>query len=73
MAALAHELLYAGTRPDGLRPLTGFPMVDGRSWMAAPGGIYKGFAGLQGLDLSFASNESTTKNRPMGELGAEPS
>lgn len=49
----AHELMFAGTRPDGLRPVTGAPMGNGVS-LAKSGGVFVGLAGLSGFDLSFA-------------------
>lgn len=55
----AHELMFAGTRPDGLRPITGAPTRNGVS-LRERGGIFVGMAGLRGFDLSFlgAQNDS---------------
>lgn len=55
----AHELMFADTRPDGLRPITGAPLADGKS-ADASGGVFVGLAGLRGFDLSFAGD---TQNR----------
>lgn len=51
----AHELMFADTRPDGLRPITGTPMVEGQG-AGGSGGLYVGLAGLRGFDLSFLGN-----------------
>lgn len=48
----AHELMFTDTRPDGLRPITGSPMTDGKG-VGGSGGLYVGLAGLRGFDLSF--------------------
>lgn len=48
----AHELMFTDTRPDGLRPITGSPMTDGKG-AGGSGGLYVGLAGLRGFDLSF--------------------
>lgn len=48
----AHELMFTDTRPDGLRPITGTPMADGRT-ACGVGGLYVGISGLRGFDLSF--------------------
>lgn len=52
IARAAHELLFNDTRPDGLRPITGNPMNDGRDALGS-GGLFVGLAGLKGFDLSF--------------------
>ena len=52
IARVAHDLLFLDTRPDGLRPITGTPMADGRNALGS-GGLYVGPAGLRGFDLSF--------------------
>lgn len=58
LARAAHELLFTDTRPDGLRPITGSPMTDGRDALGS-GGLYCGLAGLKGFDLSFVGALST--------------
>lgn len=63
----ARVLLFAGTRPDGLRPVTGAPVVDGVG-VRAPGGIFVGLAGLRGYDLSW-----TTKQWSSLDGSAQPS
>lgn len=62
MSALVHaarELLFAGTRPDGLRPITGAPMGNGVS-LREGGSIFVGMAGLRGFDLSFLETQNDT-------------
>ncbi|CAM9599517.1 unnamed protein product [Scytosiphon promiscuus] len=58
IARAAHELLFNDTRPDGLRPITGSPMSDGRDAQGS-GGLFVGLAGLKGFDLSFLGALST--------------
>lgn len=56
----AQELLFSDTRPDGLRPVTGCPMENGRI-TNAPGRLYVGLAGLRGFELPLvraASNRN---------------
>lgn len=61
LARAAHELLFTDTRPDGLRPITGSPMTDGRDALGS-GGLYFGLAGLKGFDLSFVGALSTNQS-----------
>lgn len=61
IARAAHELLFNDTRPDGLRPITGSPMADGRDAQGS-GGLFVGLAGLQGFDLSFLGARSTDQS-----------
>lgn len=53
----ARELLFSDTRPDGLRPITGCPMENGRI-TNAPGGLYVGLAGLRGFELPLVGAAS---------------
>lgn len=64
----AHELMFTDTRPDGLRPITGIPMMDGQG-LGSGGGVYVGLAGLKGFDFSFVG--ATANNNPDG-LGSMP-
>lgn len=57
----AHELMFTDTRPDGIRPITGSPMADGKG-AGGSGGLYVGLAGLRGFDLSFLG-AAPTQNR----------
>ena len=62
----AHELMFTDTRPDGLRPITGSPMADGKG-TGGSGGLYVGLAGLRGFDLSFlgaAPTQGVERRRP---------
>ncbi|CAM9207830.1 unnamed protein product, partial [Hapterophycus canaliculatus] len=61
IARAAHELLFHDTRPDGLRPITGSPMTDGRDAQGS-GGLFFGLAGLKGFDLSFVGALSTNQS-----------
>lgn len=54
----AHELMFTDTRPDGLRPITGSPMTNGRG-VGGSGGLFVGLAGLRGFDLSFVGAAPT--------------
>ena len=53
LARAAHELLFTDTRPDGLRPITGSPMLEGRGTPQGPGALFVGLSGIRGFDLSF--------------------
>eukprot|EP00903_Cladosiphon_okamuranus_P014275 g13258.t1 len=66
---VAHDLLYLDTRPDGLRPITGTPMNDGRS-VQGSGGLYVGLAGLRGFDLSFVGVVPTNPSDARQSLGS---
>lgn len=69
IARAAHELLFTDTRPDGLRPITGTPMADGRD-IQGSGGLYVGLAGLKGFDLSFVGAISTSESGCRRTLGS---
>ena len=58
LVTMAQELLFNGTRPDGLRPITGNPMENGRI-SGGSGGVYAGLAGLKDFDFSFVGVERT--------------
>lgn len=62
----AHGLMFTDTRPDGLRPITGSPMVDGEG-PEGVGGLYVGLAGLRGFDLSFVGATSASPNLPASQ------
>lgn len=60
----AQELLFSDTRPDGLRPITGCPMENGRV-TNAHGGLYVGLAGLRSFEIPLvgaASNRNEAGN-----------
>lgn len=59
LVRVAHELMFADTRPDGLRPITGTPMEDGGALEGGGGALFVGLAGLQGFDLSFVAPASS--------------
>lgn len=77
----AHELMFTDTRPDGLRPITGTPMMDGQG-LGACRGVYVGLAGLKGFDLSFvgaaannhdgAGSMRGSSSRPPGRASSSP-
>lgn len=69
LARAAHELLFTDTRPDGLRPITGSPMTNGRDALRS-GGLYVGLAGLKGFDLSFIGALSTNHSGGGQYLGS---
>ncbi|CAM9438750.1 unnamed protein product, partial [Ectocarpus fasciculatus] len=69
IARAAHELLFTDTRPDGLRPITGTPMADGRD-IQGSGGLYVGLAGLKGFDLSFVGTISASESTGRRNLGS---
>eukprot|EP00752_Nemacystus_decipiens_P009941 g8865.t1 len=69
IARVAHDLLFLDTRPDGLRPITGTPMTDGRNAQGS-GGLYVGLAGLRGFDLSFVGAVPTSLNDSRNNLGS---
>lgn len=69
IARVAHDLLFLDTRPDGLRPVTGTPMTDGRNALGS-GGLYVGPAGLKGFDLSFVGAVPTNQNDTRQNLGS---
>ncbi|CAB1101219.1 unnamed protein product [Ectocarpus sp. CCAP 1310/34] len=72
IARAAHKLLFTDTRPDGLRPITGTPMADGRD-IQGMGGLYVGLAGLKGFDLSFVGAISTSESGCRRNLGSASS
>lgn len=69
IARVAHELLFLDTRPDGLRPITGTPMANGKT-AEGQGGLYVGLAGLRGFDLSFAGAVPTDPSDTRQNLGS---
>ncbi|CAN0216423.1 unnamed protein product, partial [Ectocarpus sp. 12 AP-2014] len=72
IARAAHELLFTDTRPDGLRPITGTPMADGRD-IQGIGGLYVGLVGLKGFDLSFVGAIPTSESGYRRNLGSASS
>lgn len=69
IARVAHDLLFLDTRPDGLRPITGTPMTDGKNAQGS-GGLYVGLAGLRSFDLSFVGAVATDESDPRQSLGS---
>ena len=69
IAKVAHDLLFLDTRPDGLRPITGTPMSDGKNAHGS-GGLYVGLAGLRGFDLSFVGAAPTNSSDSSQSLGS---
>lgn len=67
----AHELMFTDTRPDGLRPITGTPMMDGQG-LGACRGVYVGLAGLKGFDVSFVGAAANNHDGAGSMRGSSP-